>query len=115
MVTEMDEGYFKSYGPHNRRVARRLRAIMVVREIETNKALALEAGVGKTSAESSGSNWVTAFNPPPVPKAMVLADNTGVTLDYIYRGVTTGMQRNLVDALERAERDVLEEYPNLAD
>ena len=55
-------------------------------------------GVGKRQSTCSG--WETGSRPPGLPMAHKLCDKYGLTLDYIYRGVTAGLPSTLEDKLK---------------
>ncbi len=87
-------------------ISYRLRAILKAKDIDGYKGLARVCGLKGASATSNSNNWLNGVNPPPVPKAILLAEHAGVTLDYIYRGITKGMDANLAAKLEASLESV---------
>lgn len=59
-------------------------------------------GVGKRQSACSG--WETGLRPPGLPIAHKLCDRYGLTLDYIYRGITAGLAGDLEDRLRRLKQ-----------
>lgn len=63
-------------------VASRLRAVMAEFQIVGNRALGEICG----ATNSAVNNWLCGYNLPRVPEMMRLCEQTGVTLDWLYRG-----------------------------
>jgi hypothetical protein len=76
-------------------VAIRLRAIKVAFGINSHKELGDACG----ASESVVGNWMVGVSLPRVPEMSHLCDRTGVTLDWIYRGIVTAMDPKLTNGL----------------
>lgn len=72
-------------------VAARLRAVMASFGITSNPKMAEVCG----ASASSVNNWLLGYNLPRVPEMMRLCDQTGLTLDWIYRGSMASMDAKL--------------------
>jgi hypothetical protein len=75
----------------------RLRAVMAEFEIKSNPAMAETCG----TSTSAVSNWLAPpradwKNRPKVPEMITLCEKTGLTLDWIYRGISASMDPKLV-------------------
>ena len=78
-------------------VSKRLRAVMSVFQITTNVQMAEVCG----STKSAVNNWMLGYNLPRVPDMMQLCERTGITLDWLYRGVVVTMDQKLALTLSR--------------
>ena len=68
-------------------VAARLRAVMQAFDIATNPEMAVLCG----ATTSAVNNWRLGYNLPRVPEMIRLAEQTGLTLDWLYRGLVCSM------------------------
>lgn len=66
----------------NAAVAARLRELMTARRIKSYPAMAAICGTNPSVV----SNWLQGYSLPRVPEMSRLCENTGVSLDWIYRG-----------------------------
>ena len=81
---------FRSLGRGPKAIGRR---IALAREALGLDQGEFAAGVGKRQSTCSG--WETGSRPPGLPIAHSLCDKYGLTLDFIYRGVTAGLPGDL--------------------
>ena len=74
----------------------RVRAVMAEFEMDTNEDL------GNACGAQSGTvnNWLRGDNGPRVPEMIRLCENTGLTLDWIYRGKSVCIDPELATRLE---------------
>jgi hypothetical protein len=72
-------------------VATRLRAVMASFGIKSNPRMAEVCG----ATASSVNNWLLGYNLPRVPEMIRLCEQTGLTLDWIYRGSMASMDAKL--------------------
>lgn len=70
-------------------VARRLRALMV--DMKLGSVHELAEFVDKSISRSQASNWINGYNLPPAAVMSTLCEKTGLTLDWIYRGIPDGL------------------------
>ncbi|HEY1934030.1 MAG TPA: hypothetical protein VGG99_18625 [Acetobacteraceae bacterium] len=82
-------------GVLERSVAARLRAVMASQHIEGNKPFARICGVG----DSTPNNWLLADNLPDMAGMIRLCQETGITLDWIFRGYAGGMPAGYANKL----------------
>lgn len=80
-----------------REVATRLRSVMQECEIKSNRELGEVCGV----TVSAVNNWISGYNLPRVPEMVRLCSQTGITLDWLYRGSLSGMDAKLGMRLAR--------------
>jgi hypothetical protein len=83
-------------------VAARLRALKAELQLLNNRAFGELCG----ATESQVNNWLTGISRengsmPRVPQMALLCDNTGITLDWLYRGRLGGMDAGLAARLNR--------------
>ena len=78
-------------------VALRLRAIMAEFDVVGHRAMSELCG----ASTSSVNNWLHGYNLPRVPEMIQLSVNTGITLDWIYRGTVAVMDAKLAIRLAR--------------
>ena len=72
-------------------VAVRLRAVMSAFGIQSNPRMGEICG----TTGSAVNNWLLGYNLPRVPEMIRLCDQTGLTLDWIYRGSMASMDAKL--------------------
>ncbi len=85
---------------HRAQVARRLRAaIEALGVTQAEVARAFEVSPSKLG------NWVRANNYPSEWFVKRFCDRYGITTDWIYRGIVSGMAGELADALYRSEQE----------
>ena len=95
--------------------ARRLAAIMKLLECDTVQQFAALIGGNRSQV----SNWLQGYHFPKVPEMATLCERTNndLTLDWIYRGVQTGLPYgvavHLVAILENIARPVADPNPPL--
>ncbi len=89
-----------SLGVHPKQVALRLKAVMSDLEMETVVELAEFIGAERSQV----SNWLQGYNLPPIPWMTELCrKRPGLTLDWIFRGVSDGLPSVLAIKLEALE------------
>lgn len=79
----------------------RLKAVMLEFNIRSNGELGKMLGAGETTVK----NWMAAnpaFGRPKWRMMCLLCDETGLTLDWFYRGKTEGIEPDLVARLDAA-------------
>lgn len=76
--------------------------ISLVREALGLDQAEFAEGIGKRQSAASG--WETGARPPGLPVALALCDKYGLTLDFIYRGITAGLPGDLEDKLREMKR-----------
>ena len=84
-------------------VAARLRAVMADLECLNNKAFADRFG----TTESAVNNWRLGYNLPHVPEMIRLCEQTGITLDWLYRGFVGTIDPELALRLNRRMQNAL--------
>jgi hypothetical protein len=72
-------------------VATRLRAVMSSFGIPSNPKMGEVCG----TTSSAVNNWLLGYNLPRVPEMIRLCEQTGLTLDWIYRGSMAAMDAKL--------------------
>lgn len=77
-------------------IGRRLRLIRLAKGYAGQRPLAERLGV----SVSRYNNWEIGLVPVPVDYAAKLCAITGVTMDFLYRGVISGLPLALISALE---------------
>jgi transcriptional regulator with XRE-family HTH domain len=82
-------------------IGSRLRLLRKAKGLKTQLQLAKLIGADI----SRYNNWETGFRPVPVPFAIKICGFTGATLDYIYRGETSGLPLSLATALAAVEAE----------
>lgn len=88
-------------------VAERIRAVMLEFKLENYRQLG--ALIGATNG--TVSNWANALNLPRVPEMIALCENTGVTLDWVYRGQISTMDPALGIRLARRVSELRASLP----
>jgi hypothetical protein len=78
-------------------VAVRLRAMMAEFEVVGNR----EFGEMLGTTGSVVNNWRLGYNLPRVPEMIRLCEQTGVTLDWLYRGHVVSMDPKLTGRLSK--------------
>lgn len=97
-------GRFKR--PQDETVASRLREIMDYLEVTTNKVLGLQYCGG--ASDGLVRSWWKSINAPHPRNMIALCETTGVTLDWIYRGVDGHMDPQLIKTLnDRIKRGAI--------
>ena len=86
---------------HLARVAERLRAFMELRGIKKAEVVKF---LGITT--SKFSNWTSGRNYPDEYLMTLFCSRYGMTMEYLYRGVTLGLPGDVVDDLARAEAGI---------
>lgn len=78
-------------------VADRLRAVMKKFQVNGNPTMAKLCG----STGSAVNNWLCGYNMPRVPEMTRLCEQTGITLDWLYRGHAGLMDTKLASRLTK--------------
>ena len=78
-------------------VSARLRAVMSEFQIDGQRPL---AEICDTTV-SAANNWLQGYNLPRIPEMILLAERTGITLDWIYRGHVGSIDVHLARRLAR--------------
>lgn len=100
----------KSEGRSNEAIAERLEIIRAVKGL-SQKDFVTPAGVN----ESTYSQYKKGIQAPDLEQANKLCDTWGLTLDWIYRGDNSGLDRDLRDAIKviRQARSTKPRKPNI--
>jgi hypothetical protein len=80
-------------------IGRRLEAIRIAKKAGTQQEFAAHIGATKNRY----NNWAVGVGPIPVRYAAKIVSLTGVTLDYIYLGVVSGLPMSFAKELSDAE------------
>jgi transcriptional regulator with XRE-family HTH domain len=88
---------------HRKQVGRRLRAAISAKGIT-------QADVERTLGASASKlgNWLRGDHYPSAFFVTQFCDRYGITTDWIYRGIVSGMDKTLADALWKSEQPVAE-------
>jgi hypothetical protein len=78
-------------------VGKRVTAVMDEFHIEGNKAMGDICG----TTHGAVNNWRNGYNLPRVPEMSRLCEQTGITLDWLYRGFVGSMDLRLALRLNR--------------
>ncbi len=102
-ILHVEDRQWVSETLHKAQVGRRLRAAIEVlgfSQAEVAKAL-------NTSSSKLG-NWLRGDNYPSAWFAKQFCDRYGITTDWLYRGIVSGMASSLADALWKSEQEALQ-------
>lgn len=91
---------------HRKEVGRRLRAAIAAKGItQADVERALGASASKLG------NWLRGDHYPSAFFVRLFCDRYGITTDWIYRGIVSGMDKTLADALWKSEQAAAEIKP----
>lgn len=81
-------------------IGRRLEALRIACEKGTQEQFASQIGVSKNRY----NNWAVGVGAIPVAQAIRVCEETGASLDYIYRGERGSLPSKLSASVKEAER-----------
>jgi transcriptional regulator with XRE-family HTH domain len=85
---------------YEEKVAARLEAVMEAFGIASYPELAEICEASKSAV----NNWMNGYNLPRVPEMTRLCERTGITLDWLYRGMVASMDPKQLTELNRILR-----------